>query len=79
MAEPGKKKLTDRWRDDPFSLFGLAVGFIFLAAAAAFVFHGSAAEATGTPLMVIAVVFLALSGWFGVSGYRRRTGRSRSR
>lgn len=63
VAKQGKKRLTDRWRDDPFSLFGLAVGFVFLAAAAAFVFHGSAAEATGTPLMVVAVVFLALSGW----------------
>jgi threonine/homoserine/homoserine lactone efflux protein len=80
MAEPGtKKSLTDGWRDDPIPLFGGFVACLILAAAAAFVLHGRAAEAVGTPLMFIGVAFLFACAWFGVSGYRRRTGRSRSR
>jgi len=80
MAEPRlRKSLADRWRDDPFSLFGGFVGFLLLAVLATVVLHGRAAEVVGTPLALVAFVFLCMSGWFGVSGYRRRTGRSRAR
>jgi hypothetical protein len=79
MNAPTKKKLTDSWRDDPFPLFAAAAACLVLATVAAFVLHGRAAEAVGTPLMFLGFAFLITSGWFGVSGYRRRTGRSRPR
>ena len=76
---PAKKKLTDRWRDDPFPLYGMAAGTLILGLVAMVLLHGRAVEVVGTPLMFLSFVFLCASVWFGVSGYRRRTGRSHPR
>ncbi len=74
-----EESLADRLRDDPFPLFGGAVVCIVLAVVAVALLHGGAVAAVGTSMMFAAAVFLAASAFFGVSGYRRRTGRSRSR
>jgi high-affinity Fe2+/Pb2+ permease len=79
MEQPKPKKLTDRWRDDPFPLYGAAVGLVIAALIGMVLLHGVAVAWVGTSLMLCALVFLAAAAWFGVSGYRQRTGRSRRR
>lgn len=71
-----KKGWQDRSRDDPFPLF--IIGFFLLVGSfvPGLLGHGTVVGAIAATLFVLAWVAWAACAWFGISGYRRRTGRS---